>query len=160
MTKCISKVRRSSCIPEQSCIIILLSSYPCNYVRVYTLAYSSYSVSSSTIVYVAYKHICSSMYKSLSCYVICFNQVLSIATCVNRTLYNFRLNTSVSSRNFLKGGQSKISWDCVGASMRLVRYIWKCQGGASRFQGGAKAPSRPPPKRNPEYSSSCIRTDG
>ena len=30
--------------------------------------------------------------------------------------------------------------------MRLVRYIWKCQGGASRFQGGAKAPSRPPLK--------------
>ena len=43
------------------------------------------------------------------------------------------------------GGQSKTSWDRVGASIRLVCYIWKYQGGASRFQGGAKAPSRPPP---------------
>ena len=53
---------------------------------------------------------------------------------------------SVSSRNILKGRQSKTSWDHVGASIRLVCYIWKYQGEASRFQGGAKAPSRPPLK--------------
>ena len=36
------------------------------------------------------------------------------------------------------GGQSKISRDRVGASIRLVRYIWKCQGGGKSS-----------PKRNP-----------
>ena len=66
--------------------------------------------------------------------------------------YGYVILISVSSRNFLKGGQSKISRDRMGASIRLVRYIWKCQGGGGGKQisrgGGAKAPSRPP---NPAY---------
>ena len=70
------------------------------------------------------------------------SQIPIYTTCIIK----YSTHISVSSRKFLKGGQSKISRDRVGASIRLVRYIWKCQGGASRFQGGAKAPSRPPLK--------------
>ena len=60
--------------------------------------------------------------------------------------YMYMYVYSDSSRNFSRGGgQSKTSWDRVGASIRPVCYIWKYQGGQADFKGGGG--QKPPPAR-------------